>query len=440
MNPVDHPHGGGNHQHIGKASTISRHAVAGQKAGLIAARRTGLIRGTTKVRPFSRLSLPVRSKKSRLTFLFPCFVSFRSSKDSRLHAGFGSLRFLCSFYGFFYASTSRIVVASSLERAEQDIEREKVFFDDAKRKTRRVKNETASRLRQGRGSSNRKKERAWALHFPPSPSTTTRISHFQLQPCCLLPSSLELLAELFELCLDLRSSSAVLLSLSRSSPPPLPPSASSSFLKSRWPSPPFLPHRFRLTLSLSFIPSLSSQRCISTGGPSSLFSFTEDEDALRESGSFQAHSSLIAFLPPFSPPTHASPPFDFYHTQFDDSLRMSSDLKFELWTRPNLWILPSSKDSSSKESVQPPPSASSSSRAHPFLSSVSQLMGIETKEAHGGAECSFTSAIIAIEGTSELRPSSFSRAKVRNEKLTSVFSLSMFAFLRVLGRARKGRS
>ncbi|KAL7413016.1 translation protein SH3-like domain-containing protein [Mrakia frigida] len=49
MNPVDHPHGGGNHQHIGKASTISRHAVAGQKAGLIAARRTGLIRGTTKV-------------------------------------------------------------------------------------------------------------------------------------------------------------------------------------------------------------------------------------------------------------------------------------------------------------------------------------------------------------------------------------------------------
>merc|ERR1711939_626333 len=39
MNPVDHPHGGGNHQHIGKASTISRYAVQGQKAGLIAARR-----------------------------------------------------------------------------------------------------------------------------------------------------------------------------------------------------------------------------------------------------------------------------------------------------------------------------------------------------------------------------------------------------------------
>ncbi|ODV65404.1 hypothetical protein HYPBUDRAFT_168157 [Hyphopichia burtonii NRRL Y-1933] len=45
---VDHPHGGGNHQHIGKASTISRGAVSGQKAGLIAARRTGLLRGTQK--------------------------------------------------------------------------------------------------------------------------------------------------------------------------------------------------------------------------------------------------------------------------------------------------------------------------------------------------------------------------------------------------------
>ena len=48
MNPVDHPHGGGNHQHIGKASTISRQAARGQKAGLIAARRTGLLRGSTQ--------------------------------------------------------------------------------------------------------------------------------------------------------------------------------------------------------------------------------------------------------------------------------------------------------------------------------------------------------------------------------------------------------
>ena len=50
MNPVDHPHGGGNHQHIGKASTMARSAVPGQKVGLIAARRTGLLRGTVKVK------------------------------------------------------------------------------------------------------------------------------------------------------------------------------------------------------------------------------------------------------------------------------------------------------------------------------------------------------------------------------------------------------
>jgi large subunit ribosomal protein L8e len=43
MNPVDHPHGGGNHQHIGKASTIARSAVPGQKVGLIAARRVSIV-------------------------------------------------------------------------------------------------------------------------------------------------------------------------------------------------------------------------------------------------------------------------------------------------------------------------------------------------------------------------------------------------------------
>lgn len=46
MNPVDHPHGGGNHQHIGHPSTVRRDAPPGQKVGLIAARRTGRIRGT----------------------------------------------------------------------------------------------------------------------------------------------------------------------------------------------------------------------------------------------------------------------------------------------------------------------------------------------------------------------------------------------------------
>jgi len=45
MNPVDHPWGGGNHQHIGKASTVRRDASAGRKVGLIAARRTGRLRG-----------------------------------------------------------------------------------------------------------------------------------------------------------------------------------------------------------------------------------------------------------------------------------------------------------------------------------------------------------------------------------------------------------
>merc|ERR1711916_69581 len=45
MNPIEHPHGGGNHQHIGHATTISRRRPAGAKVGLIAARRTGKLRG-----------------------------------------------------------------------------------------------------------------------------------------------------------------------------------------------------------------------------------------------------------------------------------------------------------------------------------------------------------------------------------------------------------
>lgn len=50
MNPVDHPHGGGNHQHLGKASTVSRRVPPGKKVGLIAARRTGLLRGGNKAK------------------------------------------------------------------------------------------------------------------------------------------------------------------------------------------------------------------------------------------------------------------------------------------------------------------------------------------------------------------------------------------------------
>jgi len=48
MNPVDHPHGGGNHQHVGHPTTVRRDAPHGQKVGLIAARRTGRIRGGKK--------------------------------------------------------------------------------------------------------------------------------------------------------------------------------------------------------------------------------------------------------------------------------------------------------------------------------------------------------------------------------------------------------
>ncbi len=33
MNPVDHPHGGGSHQHVGRPSTVSRNASPGRKVG-----------------------------------------------------------------------------------------------------------------------------------------------------------------------------------------------------------------------------------------------------------------------------------------------------------------------------------------------------------------------------------------------------------------------
>jgi len=41
MNAVNHPHGGGGHQHVGGPSTVSRGAPPGRKVGNIAARRTG---------------------------------------------------------------------------------------------------------------------------------------------------------------------------------------------------------------------------------------------------------------------------------------------------------------------------------------------------------------------------------------------------------------
>merc|ERR1711935_789604 len=49
MNPVEHPHGGGNHQHVGHPTTSARCDVPGSKVGLIAARRTGLLKGGKKI-------------------------------------------------------------------------------------------------------------------------------------------------------------------------------------------------------------------------------------------------------------------------------------------------------------------------------------------------------------------------------------------------------
>lgn len=49
MNPVEHPHGGGNQQHMGKPGTIRRDVSAGAKSGQIAARRTGRLKGSQRV-------------------------------------------------------------------------------------------------------------------------------------------------------------------------------------------------------------------------------------------------------------------------------------------------------------------------------------------------------------------------------------------------------
>ncbi|KAH9412120.1 ribosomal protein [Ordospora pajunii] len=48
MNPVDHLHGGGNHQHVGKPTTVSKRAPFEQRIGLVGARRTGRACGSKK--------------------------------------------------------------------------------------------------------------------------------------------------------------------------------------------------------------------------------------------------------------------------------------------------------------------------------------------------------------------------------------------------------
>jgi len=39
MNPVDHPHGGGSHKHVGKPSTVSRNAPPGRKVGRLSPKK-----------------------------------------------------------------------------------------------------------------------------------------------------------------------------------------------------------------------------------------------------------------------------------------------------------------------------------------------------------------------------------------------------------------
>lgn len=50
MNPVEHPHGGGNHQRAGIPTTVARMTPAGRKCGLIAARRSGRLKGGIKAK------------------------------------------------------------------------------------------------------------------------------------------------------------------------------------------------------------------------------------------------------------------------------------------------------------------------------------------------------------------------------------------------------
>ena len=96
MNPVDHPHGGGNHQHIGKASTIARSAVPGQKVGLIAARRVC-------TRPFALILLTLANKL------------LADWSPSRYRQGQGGLGDVVAFsYICFYAALPHLYLTQKL--------------------------------------------------------------------------------------------------------------------------------------------------------------------------------------------------------------------------------------------------------------------------------------------------------------------------------------
>lgn len=100
MNPVEHPHGGGNHQHIGHASTVRRDAPPGQKVGSIAARRTGRSTCHASTMPgFSHASLSqteARSRTARRTHrdsvILPKLCMQTNCALKALHDTAGSLR------------------------------------------------------------------------------------------------------------------------------------------------------------------------------------------------------------------------------------------------------------------------------------------------------------------------------------------------------------
>jgi Ribosomal Proteins L2, C-terminal domain len=74
MNPVDHVHGGGNHQHIGKASTVSRYAVPGQKVGLIAARLVFIVSYANCLGVLVCFVVQTRSRRLKVVVALCCLV------------------------------------------------------------------------------------------------------------------------------------------------------------------------------------------------------------------------------------------------------------------------------------------------------------------------------------------------------------------------------
>merc|ERR1719489_218653 len=66
MNPVEHPHGGGNHQHIGKASTVKRGTSAGSSLHsrgltnmLVVTTTMGMLHGVHSHTTYLRRAVPL---------------------------------------------------------------------------------------------------------------------------------------------------------------------------------------------------------------------------------------------------------------------------------------------------------------------------------------------------------------------------------------------